>query len=166
MALCSAFGLSACVTPTTSTESTASTAIQAEQASEPIDVAASFAAPIVTADFNAAGGSFRDGGSYIIRYKMFEQDGEILVCGAYVTSGNTLGRRFSRAAISQATLRLSDGTTVMANFLFFRDGTNIAPQPLALGVETVCSSTGLAAGAAPLDGFEMVFRQGSYRVRA
>lgn len=105
MALCSAFGLSACVTPTTSTESTASTAIQAEQASEPIDVAASFAAPIVTADFNAAGGSFRD-------------------------------------------------------------GTNIAPQPLALGVETVCSSTGLAAGAAPLDGFEMVFRQGSYRVRA
>jgi hypothetical protein len=158
--------LAACDAPTAQkalgpTESVSE--VESSQAVVTAQVAAS-ASPVVASNFGGGGLSWGSVGSMMFRFAALEQNGEVVICGAYTRRGSSNARALSREAMRQATVTVN-GETIMRDMRFFTAASSGNWESSLIGIETNCRSTGQPAGSVSLNAVGVEIREGRYRVR-
>lgn len=153
--------LAACVAPTEPLGTAVSASTDTPAATVPSPTVG--IDPVVTAQFLGGGGNWQGTGRVVFRYTAIERNNEIYICGAFTGQGSSRIRSLSREVMRQASVT-SNGETIMRNLRFFREASSAKFSSALVGVETICNSTGLAAGTVPLEGIRVKTRDGRYRV--
>ena len=114
--------------------------------------------------FLVGGGKWDGLGSIYMRFRPVVANGEILICGAYSSTGGSKYTRLNRQVVRGG--KAVVGNRVLSNSLsFFNQVSNSHNAVELVGQTASCMNTGVAADGIDLNAIEFNFRSGRYRRR-
>lgn len=126
-----------------------------------LPIGASAQTTVVDNTYALAGFNWNSNGSgFLVRYRPYVVDDQVVVCGAWARRGSRNG--ISRQAMREARIFVGD-TAAMRDLTWFNTVSNSAWQSELIGSDVSCRATGVAAAGVDLRSVRIEFREGRYR---